>query len=103
ALLFLGVALLSAGCATPRARTEAATAEPLFTDVAREAGIDFRYGHGGRAPLDLREISAGGAGLVDVDGDGWLDVLLVGQSRCALYRNRKDGTFQEITRAAGLD
>jgi hypothetical protein len=103
----IGLALLLAlsGCRPPsppaEARTPAAGA-PLFTDVAREAGIDFRYGFGGRGPLDLREVSAGGAGVLDADGDGWLDVLLVGQQRCALYRNGHDGTFVDVTRRAGL-
>jgi hypothetical protein len=74
----------------------------LFTDVAAAAGLQFRYGYGRRSPLDLLEISGGGAGLLDVDGDGWLDVLLVGQRRCALYRNDHDGTFTDVTRRAGL-
>jgi tetratricopeptide (TPR) repeat protein len=76
--------------------------EPLFTDITASAGIRFRYGFGGKSPLDLLEITAGGAGLLDVDGDGWLDLLLVGQQRCALYRNNRNGAFQEITPASGL-
>jgi enediyne biosynthesis protein E4 len=73
-----------------------------FTDVAASAGLKFRYGYGGRSPLDLMEVSGGGGGFLDADGDGWLDILLVGQRRCALYRNNRDGTFADVTRRAGL-
>jgi enediyne biosynthesis protein E4 len=107
------LALALAGCQAARPSALArGTARPagearhegssIFTDVARPAGLAFRYGYGGRSPLDLLEISGGGAGLLDVDGDGWLDVLLVGQQRCALYRNDHDGTFTDVTRRAGL-
>jgi hypothetical protein len=105
-LPLLWIALAGCQAARPtameaRAAGGSATA-PLFTDVARPAGLDFRYGYGGRSPLDLLEISGGGAGLLDADGDGWLDVLLVGQQRCALYHNNHDGTFVDVTRRAGL-
>src|SRR5581483_12140444 len=34
--------------------------------------------------------------------DGWLDILLINEPTCVLYRNRRDGTFEDVTRAAGL-
>jgi hypothetical protein len=75
--------------------------------VAQEAGIRFTLGHGGRSPLNILETAGHGCAFLDVDGDGWLDILLVGQPRCALYRNlgAKSGaspTFQDISAAAGL-
>jgi hypothetical protein len=80
----------------------------LFRDVAPESGIRFRQGHGGRGPLNIRETAGTGCAFLDVDGDGWLDILLVGEPRCALYRNLGAASgqtprFQEITAAAGLD
>jgi hypothetical protein len=55
---------------------------------------------------------SGGVGLLDYDGDGWLDVYAVqgGQfpppenPACGdlLYRNRGDGTFEDVTDQAGL-
>jgi hypothetical protein len=45
---------------------------------------------------------------LDFDGDGWLDLLLVGQTgtasngRCALYRNRGEGRFEDVTPSSGL-
>lgn len=119
-LAVLGVgalALLSAGCrggppsGTPASSAAAgapAASRLSFQDVARASGITFALGHGGRSPLNILETAGHGCAFLDVDGDGWLDVLLVGQPRCALYRNlgSRDGEpprFEEITAAAGLD
>jgi hypothetical protein len=57
----------------------------------------------------------GGVGLLDYDGDGWLDVYSVqgGQlandsipaasvQRDRLFRNRGNGTFEDVTTASGL-
>lgn len=51
--------------------------------------------------------------MLDFDGDGWQDLLLVNsrnwpgrgvtRSLPALYRNLRDGTFADVTKAAGLD
>src|SRR5947209_1582709 len=97
--------LLVSGCRSsrsPSSRAPHLSTTTAFTDVASRAGMRFRYGYGGRSPLDLMEITGGGAGFLDVDGDGWLDILLVGQRRCALYHNNHDGTFTDVTRASGL-
>ena len=56
---------------------------------------------------------AGGIGLLDYDGDGWLDVYAVqggtfppepARPPCGdrLFRNRRDGTFDDVTEAAGI-
>ena len=73
-----------------------------LVDRAESAGIRFRLGHGGRTPLTILDTAGCGCAFVDVDGDGLLDIVLVGQPRCALYRNRGDGTFEDITKQAGL-
>jgi hypothetical protein len=63
-----------------------------FTDVTERAGL---------AETVHRTHSAA---FADVDGDGLLD-LFVGheQSPAALFRNRGDGTFEDVSRRAGLD
>ncbi len=39
----------------------------------------------------------------DLDGDGWLDLVITGIGEVAFYRNRGDGTFVDQQEAAGLD
>jgi hypothetical protein len=45
----------------------------------------------------------GGATVFDLDNDGWEDVFLTGGMRDdALYRNKGNGTFENITGRSGL-
>lgn len=112
----LGLLLGLAGCtgkppAEPLASAQSATAAspasapgPIrFASVARQAGIDFTLGHGGRSPLTILETAGGGCAFVDYDGDGWPDILLVGPYNAALYRNRGNGTFEDVTARSGLE
>jgi len=82
-------------------------------DVAREAGLG-RVVLAGRPAKDHLLDSAGtGAGWLDYDGDGLLDAYVVNswrmagdeiaeRGRNALYRNRGDGTFEDVTEGAGV-
>ncbi len=104
-LLLLALAL--AGCARTRAsagpRLKAVTSRPpLFRDIAKEAGIHFVLGHEGRSPLTILETLGGGCAFLDFDGDGWLDVLLVGPGKLALFRNDQHGRFVDVTSRSGL-
>lgn len=119
-VLALGISclalLLLAGCRTAPGRALSDTKHdapnggavaPLFRDRATQAGITFRLGHGGKSPLNIRETIGTGCALFDYDRDGWLDLFLIGQTgtesggRCALYRNRGDGTFEESSGPEG--
>jgi hypothetical protein len=73
-----------------------------FTDVARKSGLAFRWSHQGKTPLTILETAGCGGAFLDYDGDGWLDIFLVGQPQCALYRNKQDGTFEDVTQQAGI-
>ncbi len=100
------------------ARPRAAGANPRtggirLTDVTAAAGIRFAHSHGGSGRRYFVETMSGGGAFLDYDGDGWLDLFLTqgtplpgtrvaGRPLPALYRNRGDGTFVDVTPAAGL-
>ncbi|MEZ4726250.1 MAG: VCBS repeat-containing protein [Caldilineaceae bacterium] len=73
-------------------------AEPLFTNVAAEAGVNFI--HVGNAP-----VMPLGTGVAwgDYDNDGWLDLYVTNQDGAnALYHNQGDGTFVDQAATAGV-
>jgi enediyne biosynthesis protein E4 len=83
-----------------------------LTDVTRAAGIDFRHNTGAFGAKYLPETMGPGCAFLDYDGDGWLDILLANgcdwpghkkqHSTLRLYRNNRNGTFTDVTAAAGL-
>jgi hypothetical protein len=89
-----------------------ASAIPHFTDATASAGITFRHTSGAFGKKYLPETLGSGAAFLDVDNDGWQDILLVNSRRWpgrtgpptypALYRNNRNGTFTDVTRTAGL-
>ena len=84
-----------------------------FVEVAARAGLT-RVVHAGRPGKDhLLDSSGTGAGFIDYDRDGDLDAYIVNgwklsgstiteRGRNALYRNRGDGTFEDVTGPAGV-
>src|SRR6185369_10634788 len=78
------------------------TASGPFREVAAEAGLNFRWGHGGKSPLTIIETLGHGTAFLDYDQDGLLDILLVGNHRLALYHNLGSGHFEDVTKKAGL-
>jgi hypothetical protein len=87
---------------------------PWFAEVAHERGIGFdhRSGHASDRFL-YPEIVCGGGAFIDLENDGDLDVFiaqsgsLVGDHAVPpghrLYRNRGDGTFDDVTAGSGVD
>ena len=79
----------------------------------REAGIDFRHVNGVSPDKHLVETIGSGGLFFDYDSDGWIDVFLVDggsiadpavarQARHRLFRNRGNGTFQDVTAQSGI-
>jgi hypothetical protein len=45
-----------------------------------------------------------GVAAADFDADGWVDILITAfEQPLVLYRNRRDGTFENVAKRAGLD
>ncbi len=84
-----------------------------FTDVTAHAGIQFQHNSGAFGDKYLPETLGPGCAFLDYDNDGWQDILLINgmdwpghrtqRSTMHLYRNNRNGTFTDVTRAAGLD
>ena len=112
--LLVVVVMLAAGAVAGR------TAPPdppgfSFTNVAAQAGLTARtvYGREGTNEY-LIETTGTGVAVLDYDNDGWTDIFLVNGSILAgfpagaaptnhLYRNRGNGTFEDVTARAGVD
>jgi enediyne biosynthesis protein E4 len=83
-----------------------------LVDVTAAAGLQFRHNSGAYGGKLLPETLGSGCAFLDYDADGWQDILLVNgmdwpghkrqRSTLRLYRNNRNGTFTEVTRAAGL-
>jgi len=79
-----------------------------FTEISREAGLDFRHINGASPDKHLVETIGSGGLFFDYDNDGWIDIFLVDggsvadpsvarQARHRLFRNRGNGTFEDST------
>ena len=92
---------------------------PVFTDVTKQAGINFKHSYGDFDLSNIVEGTGAGAMFFDYNGDGWLDIYfcngcwlknvndnrgrtLRGKLTNSLYRNNKDGTFSDVTEKAGV-
>ncbi len=84
-----------------------------FVDVTGKAGLHFQHNSGAYGGKLLPETLGSGCAFLDYDADGWQDILLVNsmdwpghkrqRSTMKLYRNNRNGTFTDVTQAAGLD
>jgi enediyne biosynthesis protein E4 len=97
----------------------AESAWPHFTDVSESAGIRFEHSLGDFDLSNIVEATGPGCAVFDYDNDGFMDVYFVngrwhpdvsdnrgrtlrGKLWNALYRNCGDGTFADVTTAAGV-
>src|SRR5713226_5475164 len=81
--------------------------KPQFHNVAKEAGVDFEnkyYPAFLTQPLKFAMIRYGPAGIttVDYDNDGFYDLFIPDGVESKLFRNKGDGTFEDVTAKAGL-
>jgi hypothetical protein len=84
-----------------------------FREITASCGITFVHCSGNDAEKEFPTCLGSGVALLDYDGDGWLDVYLATTRNLPfeaadrsqgnrLYRNRHDGTFEDVTDRAGV-
>ena len=108
--------------ATSPSEPDTPTSSAWFAEEAASRGIAFEHvsGHRGGDASDgaptflIPEITVGGVATLDFDRDGWLDLYFVQSGSLypdhdgpiagnQLYRNRGDGTFEDVTASSGAD
>jgi len=85
----------------------------VFTDVTKQAGINWVHDNALSPERYLPETVGAGCVFFDYDNDGWMDIYLVNSGpsdfftpakplKNALYHNNHDGTFTDVTDKAGV-
>ena len=82
--------------------TAASVVSPKFVDTASAAGLNYRWQIAGKRPLNILQTIGNGCAFLDYNGDGNLDILLVGP-KLALYKGDGQGHFTDVTHETGLD
>ncbi len=96
----------------PRGKPSGLPFHARFTDIAAAAGLRAPIVSGGLdRNLYIIEPMGCGVAFLDYDNDGWLDIFVLCGQRLdgpppgatnRLYKNNRDGTFTDVTAAAGL-
>jgi hypothetical protein len=125
--IILLVILFFAGCrqgnkSTSRSANQSDAAVPAPTDdyyqeIGQQIGLDFVHSIGDDDLTNIIQSDGGGATFLDFDQDGYIDIYvcsgtwLEGISKSEkpsempgnhLYRNKGDGTFEDVTKKAGV-
>jgi len=85
----------------------------VFRDVAATAGVNVTHVNGASPEKYFAEIMGSGGLFFDFDDDGWIDIFIVdggsiadakvaATARHRLYRNRHNGTFEDVTSQSGI-
>jgi hypothetical protein len=111
-LLWL-VAVMGCRSAIPRTGHPVDRSAGRFTDVTSASGLAaFQHTDGSSGRRFFVEQIGSGCAFFDYDNDGWLDVYFCNgaplpgyhgpRPRNALFHNNRDGTFSDVTGAAGV-
>jgi hypothetical protein len=90
-----------------------------FSDITKKAGIDFKYTFGDHSYVNILESSGSGVTIFDYNNDKLMDLYMLNgtylegisdpdgrvfkNSQDKLYKNNGNGTFTEVSAAAGLN
>jgi enediyne biosynthesis protein E4 len=98
------------------AGAQTTTSIPGFelTDVTAASGLRFTHYTGASGRKYLPEALGAGAAFVDIDNDGWQDVIVANgtswpdgsgsnQTTARVFRNNGRGGFEDVTADSGLD
>jgi len=106
--------LLRIGAFAAASRLSLAAPSSIFEEIpAERSGILWSHENAMSPERYLPETLGPGCAFLDYDNDGWLDIYLVNSGpsdfyqpsqpiRNALYHNNRDGTFTDVTEAAGV-
>ena len=106
-----GFIALLAGCSHPAENPAPTAVTPAvsggapaveFTDVAESSGLNYVWKAPGKSPHNILETIGDGCAFLDYDGDGNMDILLIGP-KIALYRGDGKGHFTDVSKEAGVD
>lgn len=89
------------------------TTFPEFQEVAADLGVAFTYANGASGRVLMVEATGGGAGWLDYDGDGLLDLYLCqggnpaiedrnGEPPDQLFRQVRAGRFEPVALSTGI-
>lgn len=102
--------VIASGCGRPAAApVEGQLQAEWFEDVTSKMGLQYSLEAACDDPYFMPSLMGGGIALIDFDNDGRLDVFLTpgGEARkgspSKLYHQRPDGTFEDVTRAVGVE
>lgn len=115
-LYFIGAGLLAAGLWAPSSfgQTAAAARSPHFVDVAPRSRISYVTNNDYTGRKYFPQPMCGGIAILDYDNDGKMDIYFTNGAKLpelkkvdpsfyhCLLRNQGDGTFEDVTSAAGL-
>src|SRR5580765_52426 len=111
-IIILLVGLAAAGASPLAWRAADAASAVQFVEATSPAGLKFVHNSGRAGKKFLPETMGSGGAFVDLNGDGWLDIVLINgkdwtpkgkRSFSAIYKNNGNGTFTDVTTASGFD
>src|SRR5262249_24689702 len=115
AAVLLGLGAAVAACRYPSSPESPATpghepdGPPWFEDVTDKLGLDFTHDPGPDGTYFMPQCMGSGCALCDLDGEGRPDIVLLqnagaqSKSTNKLFRQKPDGTFEDVSAGSGLD